>query len=221
MYIADAWNNRICKVSSTGVITTIAGTGVAGFSGDGGHASAAQLSKPTDVAIDAAGNVYISDQQNDCVRKINAAGIISTYAGMGGMAGYSGDGGQATVASINYCEYIQLYDGNLYLGDKLNNVIRQVNTSGIITTFAGNGIGGYSDDGGPATSAEFYYPEAITFDICGNMYISDWYNNRIRKIPSLTTSSEQGCNSSQGIEDFTNGNNIAIYPNPSAGIIKI
>lgn len=325
LYIADALNHRIRKINTSGIITTIAGTGAAGFSGDGAVASLAQLNRPTDIAIDVMGNLYISDELNSCVRKINTTGIISTYAGMGGMsgnsgdggaatsamiqrpntisidgagniyfsdylsnvvrkvntsgtitrvagnasmgysgdggqataasfyypcktvvdnagnlyiadeynlvvrkvntagiistvagnhtAGFSGDGGAATAASINYAEYIQVdHLGNLYIADKVNNRIRKVNTAGIISTIVGTGTQGYTGDGGPAISAEIYEPEAITFDVYGNMYFSDIFNYAYRKVTNVTAGIDQTKNTIEG---------LTIYPNPSAGILTI
>src|ERR1700741_118902 len=134
MYIADALNHRIRKINTNGIITTIAGTGVTGYSGDGGAATAAQLSRQTDIAIDATGNMYISDEFNHCIRKIDTLGIISTFAGTGGVAGYSGDGGAATAAQIYNPNTISIdVNGNIYISDYTSEVIRKVNTSGIIT----------------------------------------------------------------------------------------
>ncbi len=185
IYIADTGNNRIRKVTaSTGIITTVAGNGASGYSGDGGQATSASLYYPYSVAFDAAGNLYIADEQNHRIRKVTAStGVITTVAG-NGTAGYSGDGGQATSAELNFRWGLALDSaGNLYIADCMNNRIRKVTAStGIITTMAGNGTAGYSGDGGQATSAELYYPAGLALDSAGNLYIADDTNNRIRRV---------------------------------------
>ncbi len=181
-YFADLANNRIRKVNSTGIISTVVGNGVANYSGDGGQGTAAEISQPSDVKIDAAGNLYIVDNGNMRIRKVNTAGIISTLAGTV-YAGYTGDGGPATSAELNGPIGIA-FDaaGNMYIGDSYNSVIREINTSGIISTFAGIGRQGFSGDGGPATAAEFGDPGYLSIDASGNLYISDMLNKRIREI---------------------------------------
>jgi len=182
LYIADQWNHRIRKITPAEIITTVAGTGTSGYSGDGGSATLARLYNPVGVAIDSSGNLYIGDGSNGRVRKISPSGIITTVAG-NGIWGYSGDGGSATSAQLNYPTGVVIdSSGNLYIADTYNNRIRRVDTSGIITTVAGNGIAGYSGDGGSATSAQFYYPFGVATDSSGNLYIGDYYNHRIRKI---------------------------------------
>ena len=183
MYIVDESNSRIRKVNTSGVITTIAGTASYGFNGDNGPATAATLYTPAGMSIDAAGNLIIADEDNFCIRKINTAGIITTIAGMGGSAGFTGDGGQATAAKL-IRPYAAQYDaaGNLYITDTQNNRIRKVNTSGIITTIAGNGTAGFAGDNGQATAAELNGPDALAFDPAGNLYIADVANIRIRMV---------------------------------------
>ncbi len=192
IYIADVNNDRIRKVNSAGIISTIAGNGFGspgsgGFSGDGGPATAAELFYPVCIAIDNAGNIYIGEGANDRIRLVNTAGIISTIAG-NGTYGFSGDGGPATAAELNYPNAMSVdTTGNIYFADINNNRIRMINTSGIISTIAGNGYGspnsgGFSGDGGPATAAEFYSPDGVSLDGAGNIYIADNNNNRIRKI---------------------------------------
>jgi sugar lactone lactonase YvrE len=183
LYIADELNSRIRKVTVAGIITTIAGTGTAGYSGDGGQATAAQLHQSNGVAVDAFGNLYLADEGNQCIRKVNTAGIISTIAGGIGTGGYSGDGGAATAAELHQPSGVAVdAAGNMYIADELNSRIRKVNTAGIISTVAGNGTGGYSGDGGAATAAELYYPTGVALDGSGNMYIVDYFNMRIRKV---------------------------------------
>ncbi len=182
-YIADKGNNRIRMISAAGVITTIAGDGTASFSGDGGSAAAAEINAPTGVAVDAAGNIYIADCGNQCVRKINTSGIISTIAGTSGSGGYFGDGGPATAAHLFGPTEIAIdAAGNLYIADAHNHCIRKVNTSGIITRYAGAAIGGYSGDGGPATIAMLNSPTGVFADASGNIFIADELNSRIRKV---------------------------------------
>jgi len=155
MYIADTYNNRVRKVTTGGTISTIAGTGLPGFSGDGGAATNAMLNEPRSVAVDSHGNVFVADTVNDRVRKITPGGVISTYAG-GGVS--LGDGGPATMAQLQFGPFngsvaLDKYD-NLYIADAFHFRVRKVTASnGIINTVAGNGVGGYSGDGGPATSA--------------------------------------------------------------------
>ena len=182
VYISDGGTDRVRKVNTSGIITTIAGTGVMGYSGDGGPATLAKLSGPVGVAVDAAGNVYIAETWNRRIRKINSSGVITTIAGNGNL-GYSGDGGLATLAELNYPTGVAVDTaGNIYIGDQGNNCIRKVNTGGIITTIAGSGPGGYSGDGGPATLALLSTPAGVAVDAAGNVFIGDLGNQRIRKI---------------------------------------
>ena len=181
IYVADEAANCIRKINSTGIISTIAGTGVAGFSGDGGPATAAQLNNPYDVGVDAAGNIYIADYGNNRVRKINTAGIICTCAGTGSTT-YSGECGPATIASFAGPASIKVDGaGNIYININANRVSK-INTSGIMNAFAGNGITGYTGDGGPATAAKLYNPVGIALDASGNAYIIDQLNHYIRKV---------------------------------------
>ena len=184
VYIADYGNHKIRMVSSTGIITTIAGTGTVGNSGDGGAATSAQLYYPTGVSVDISGNVYIADQYNHKIRKVTSAGIITTLAGTG-TAGYNGDGNAATSAQLNYPMAVSVdVSGNVYIAEGGNNKIRMVTSSGIITTIAGTGTIGSSGDGGAATSAQLNGPAGVSVDISGNVYIADGNNNKIRKVTS-------------------------------------
>ncbi len=182
LYITDFSNSRIRKVNTLGIISTFAGTGIAGFSGDGGLASVAELQYPMSITIDVTGNLYIADHANFRIRKINTSGIITTIAGTG-TAGYSGDGGQATSAKIN-SSYGLTVDavGNIYIADTHNHRIRQVNTLGVISTLAGTGNAGYNGDNIPATSSELYSPAKVAADAMGNVYIADNGNSLIRKV---------------------------------------
>ncbi len=182
IYVADLYNNRVRKISTTGIISTFAGNGSTTFSGDGGPATAASLFHPIGLAMDGAGNIYISDYDHYRIRKVTPSGIISTYAG-NGTPGATGDGGPATAAQFNRVWGIKMDgSGNLYLADQVNNLLRKVSPSGIITTVAGTGAAGYSGDGGPATAAVLNHVSDIDFDGLGNIYIADQLNHAIRKI---------------------------------------
>jgi sugar lactone lactonase YvrE len=182
VYVADYQNGRIRKVSSDGSISTAAGTGVIGYSGDGGPAASAQISMPTTVTVDAAGNIYIPDYGNSRIRKVTPTGIISTIAGIG-TSGFSGDGGPATSAKLNFPTNVAVDSaGNVYIADYSNHRIRKITTAGLIGTIAGTGTSGFSGDGGPATAAKLYYPAGMAVDSTGNLYIADSNNSRIRKI---------------------------------------
>ncbi len=185
LYISDNGNRRVRKVSPAygGIITTVAGNGTAGFSGDGGEAVDAQIDGVVDIAIDPKGNVFLSDQGNHRIRKVSPDGIITTFAGTG-TPGFNGDNIPATIAKLNIPEGICVDgNGNLYISDVGNNRIRRVDTSGLITTIVGNGSAGYSSDGVNGTSAALSYPSCVRVDNSGLLLFSD--NNRIRKIGSL------------------------------------
>jgi uncharacterized protein (TIGR03437 family) len=180
LYIADTQNHRVRKVTG-GNISTVAGSGTAGFGGDGGAAGSAQLNSPFGVAVDAAGNLYIAEFGNNRVRKVTTAGTISTLAG-NGVSGYGGDNGQATSALLNGPQAVAVdAAGNVYIADTANNRVRKVATSGVITTAAGNGLAGYSGDGAAALSAQVGNPTALAVDSIGNVYIADG-SARVRKL---------------------------------------
>jgi sugar lactone lactonase YvrE len=169
MIVADRGNNRIRKIDRSGIITTIAGTGEAGNSGDGGPALLAELNLPSALSRDISGNLYFSDRGNNSVRKIDTFGTISTIAG-NGTAGYNGDGIPATMAELNQPIGVSVdVAGDLFIGDSDNHRVRKVHTSGIITTFAGNGLPGFGGDGGFATNAEVGRPLGLL--IVGNQLL--------------------------------------------------
>src|SRR6185312_3343533 len=182
-------------------IQTVAGNGLSGFGGDGVQATATSLYYPAGVAFDATGNMYISDNFNNRIRKVDAAGVITTIAG-NGSNGFVGDGGQATAAEVNYPVGITFDNaGNLYIADRYNYRIRKISTSGVITTVAGNGTGAYSGDGGQATAASLWQPYSVAVDNVGNIYIADSQNNRIRKVDAsgiITTVAGNGTAGSTG-----------------------
>lgn len=183
LYLADSHNNRIREVHN-GVITTIAGTGTAGYGGDGGTATSAQLDLPLAVAVDAAGNLYIADTNNQRIRKV-INGVITTIAG-NGEQGYAGDGGAATSAEIDTPSGIAVdASGNLYIADSHNQRVREIG-NGIISTLAGSGAvtfsGSYSGDGGSAALASLARPTGVAVDAAGNIYIADTNNHRLRKV---------------------------------------
>jgi uncharacterized protein (TIGR03437 family) len=191
LYIADYGNNRVRRVSNA-VITTVAGNGTPGFSGDSGPATSAQLANPEGVAVDSAANLYIADTSNSRIRKVSN-GVIATVAG-NGTVGFSGDNGPPTSAQLANPWGVAVDSAaNLYIADYGNNRIRKV-SNGTITTVAGNGTRGFSGDNGPATSAQFYDPGGLAVDSAGNLYIADYGNNRIRKVSNglITTAAGGG-----------------------------
>jgi sugar lactone lactonase YvrE len=197
VFIADYDNNRVRKVTPFGLITTVAGTGSPGFSGDEGPAIAAKLFKPYGLAVDSGGNLFIADSYNQRVRKVSPAGVISTFAGNGRNA-FAGDGGPATQAQF-YPFGIGLNSaGNLYIADWSNNRIRRVTPAGVITTVAGSATKGFFGDGGPATAARLSGPYDVTVDGSGNLYIADTGNNRIRKVTSAGVISTVAGNNTNG-----------------------
>jgi len=192
LYIADSLNCRIRKVASGGNISTLAGNGTLSYSGDGSAANKAQLNTPQGVAADAAGNLYLSDTLNNVVRKVSPNGIISNYAGNGGV-GSSGDGGAATSAQLNGPQGLAVdASGNLFIADTLNAKVRKVSASGVISTVAGSGTPGYGGDGAAATSAQLNLPIGVAVDGNNNLYIADFGNSRVRKVSANNISTVAG-----------------------------
>ncbi|GAA3290078.1 RICIN domain-containing protein [Streptomyces cinereospinus] len=182
LYIADNNNHRIRKVTSDGKISTVAGTGAAGFGGDGGAAVSAQLNGPCGVAVDGAGDLYVADADNHRVRKVTADGTISTVAGTG-TEGFGGDDGPAASARLNFPLGVAVDStGTLYVSDHNNHRIRQITADGTISTVAGTGTEGFGGDDGPAASARLNYPLGLAVDCVGSLCIADYVNNRVRKV---------------------------------------
>jgi streptogramin lyase len=208
LYVADSMNNRIRKIAAgTGMITTIAGGSSSGFSGDNGPASAALLNSPLAVAVDDAGNVFIADQNNFRIRRINAAtGTITTVAGSGAI-GFGGDGGLATATAVRISQVTGIAVdrfGNLFLADRANQRIRKVDlATGIITTFAGIGSQGFTGDGSAATGARLSNPTDVAVDSLGNVFIADSGNSRIRRVDKntqfISTVAGGGASTTEGV----------------------
>ena len=207
LYVADYYGNRIRKIDTSGMISTVAGNGYSGYEGDGGAATEARIHYPTDVHIAPNGDILIADTYNNRIRRVDAGGIITTIAGNGTSEtdyGFSGDGGPATAARLHFpCGVVADKQGNVFFSDQHNHRIRKIDPSGIITTIAGNGNGGYGSNGSvgtdgdniPAIQAKLYFPTDITIDSAGNLIVADYQNNRVRKInPNgiITTVAGQG-----------------------------
>jgi uncharacterized protein (TIGR03437 family) len=204
LYIADDGHHRIRKVDPSGMITTVAGNGSIDYSGDGGQAISASLWRPSAVAVDGGGNLYIADTQNSRVRKVDAHGVISTLAGNGAIA-YLGDGGPAKDASLFYPMGVAVDGaGNVYIADQNAYVVRKVDSKGIISTVAGNGDFGFAGDGGLAAKAELSGPYGVAADQSGNLYIADFGNHRVRKVDTtgaITTVAGEGGSGASSIGD--------------------
>lgn len=190
LYIGDSGNNRVRKVTPDGVISTIAGTGGRGFSGDGGPATSAQLDSPADLAMDEAGNLYIADVGNFRIRRVTPNGTITTVAGSG-LMGDSGDGGPATSAKMGFISGLAAdAQGNFFISDFEASRVRKITSDGIISTVAGTGASGFDGDDGPGVSSRLNSPGGLSADADGNLYIADGNNQRIRKLDAngiLTT----------------------------------
>ncbi len=213
VYIADEANKRVRMVNTSGIISTFAGIGVQSYSGDGGPATAAEIGQVTGLITDANNNLYIADQTNNRIRMVNTSGIITTIAG-NGVASYSGDGGDATAAEINNPGTVAIdKSGILYIGDWYNQRTRMINTSGIISTLAGNGVQSYSGDGGPATDAELNQPYGVSCDNMGKVFIADLRNFRIRYVTVPITTEVQN--------EIYPTTGISLYPNPNNGEFTI
>lgn len=190
VFIADKTNNRIRKVSKTGMITTVAGTGTAGYTGDGAAATLATLSAPSGVARDNnTGNLYIADFGNNVVRQVTPTGVITTIAGQGPTGvGYTGDNGPATASKLDAPVDVAVNpNSDIFIVDQSNFCIRKIDgVSGVITTYAGTGSGGFNFDNVIATTAQLNIPTNVCSDKFGNIYIVDQNNYRVRKVDATT-----------------------------------
>jgi large repetitive protein len=193
LFLADASNNRVRRVdAATGLISTIAGNGIAGYSGDGGPATAAKINNPGGLVLDGAGNLYFVDSNNFAIRRVDAvSGIITTVAGTPGVSGYSGNGGPATSATLSFSDGTGglAFDTawNLYIADTGNSAIREVNAAtGYISTVVGTGVPGYNGDNILATGAQLSGPANISIGSDGSLYIADLSNQRVRKVTAAT-----------------------------------
>lgn len=218
MYISAEWMYSIKRVDmSTGIISTYAGTGANGFFGDNGAATNAQLSRVMGICTDKVGNLYIGDWDNGRIRKVDySTGIITTIAGNGSL-GYSGDGVLATNTRLNKTSGICIDScGNLFFSDEYNDRVRRIDAATkIISTVAGNGIAGFSGDGGLAVNAKLDHPTGVCIDHRGNLYIGDWRNHRIRKVANVSS-----CYGNVGVNELESGN-CTIYPNPTYDLLHI
>ncbi len=204
LYIADAGNHVIRKIDTFGVITTVAGNGTAGYSGDGLPAVTAELDSPVAVAVDGGGSLYVADRNNNVIRLVDVTHTIYTIAGSG-TQGYSGDGGLAISASLYFPTGVAVDTGlNVYIADSYNNVVRMVTNLGYISTLAGNGTPGFGGDLGAANGANLYHPSGVTTDTFGNVYIADADNQRVRKVYNYYT---------VGVNNI-NATALSVYPNP-------
>ena len=206
IYIADLPYSVIREINTAGIITTLAGTGINGYTGDNGPATAAEI-QPFGLGIDADGNIYSAEYHNNCIRKIDTLGIITTIAGSA-TAGYTGDGSSASAAEFFHPAAVKadIY-GNIYIADGDNHVVRVINPTGIISTIAGDHTNGDSGDGDLATSAQLSFATDVLVNNTGDVYIVDVGNNNIRYIRSTVA---------VNIVDNPK-QNISMYPNPSNG----
>jgi len=214
LFIADYANNRIRKVNNSGIVTTVAGNGINGFTADGVAATSAAINSVWGVCTDAIGNLYFNDSLNTMLRKVSTAGILTTVAG-NGLAGPAGDNGPATTAALVVIRVAIDKAGNIYTSGYLDNDIRKIDVSGIIHTVAGTGIAGFSGDGSSATMSQISDSYGITLDSCGNLYFADKNNNRIRKVAfnPLCLDNLEVDNVKEGV--------LSIYPNPAHQLLCI
>jgi sugar lactone lactonase YvrE len=208
IYVADTYNNAIRKITPTGLVSTFAGSGTTG-SGDG-QGTDASFNHPTGIVLDASGNVYIGDTENNEIRKITPGGLVSTFAG----ATATGDiDGQGTTARFNWPQGLAIDDsGNVYVADALNNKIRKITPGGLVCTLAGSSAQGSTD--GIGSQASFYWPNGIAFDASGNLYVADTWNNEIRKITI------GGSSKTATVNDIKTST-ISVFPNPAKDVLNV
>lgn len=200
IYVADVANNRICKITQGGVVTTLAGNGRPGYAN--GTGTSASFYYPRGVAIDATGNVYVADQIFGLIRKITSSGVVNTLAGSGAQGNINGTG---TAASFSNPYGVAMdAAGNVYVADQINNLIRKITPAGVVSTFAGSGAQGHAN--GTGTAASFNYPIGVATDAAGNLYVADWGNNLIRKITSAGVVSTFA---GSGVQGHANGTGAA------------
>jgi sugar lactone lactonase YvrE len=213
--VADYGNHRIRKIDPSGLISTIAGMGEFGFSGDNGSANVAQLNFPQGVAIDRTGNVYIADTNNHRIRRVETSGRITTFAGIG-TAGFAGDGDFAALSQLNQPTSVRINSvGEIFIADSGNHRIRKIDASGIIRTVAGSGNSGFAGDNSLAINALLNYPRGISFDRDGNVYFADSNNHRIRKVDLNNKISTLAGNGSAGFAGDGNTALSVLFNNPS------
>ncbi len=197
VYIADAGNNRIRKMTPGGVVSTFAGTGTAGSANGAGNV--AQFSSPGGVAVDAAGNVYVADNNNHSIRKITSGGVVSTLAGS---SPYGYANGPGSTAKFYYPSGVAVdAGGNVYVADQYNHSIRKITSAGVVTTLAGTGTAGTGNGAGNAS--QFYYPIGVAVDAGGNVYVSEQYGHKVRKVTSGGTVSDFAGSGTAGYADGT------------------
>ncbi|MBC7543560.1 MAG: hypothetical protein H7338_12605 [Candidatus Sericytochromatia bacterium] len=197
-YVADTLNHRIRRIAPNGMITTVAGNGQAGADGDGGSATSAAIGNPFDVAVDGSGNLFFTDPTHHLVRKVATNGTISTVAGNGSLGTPTAGAGATSVGLRSPYGIAVDGAGALYIGDAGNHRIYKVATTGTIDVFAGSGSSGYAGDGGAATAASLSWPQGLTIDAAGAIYVVDWGNRRVRKITSTGTISTVAGNGTSG-----------------------
>jgi sugar lactone lactonase YvrE len=216
VYVSDQFAHRIRKITPAGIISTFAGTGISGFSGDGGLAQFATISYPRGMVFDAAGSLIFLDSGNQRIRKIDPSGIISTIAGTGNI-GYSGDGGPALSADLNTPYGLTLdIAGNMFFTDLGNSAVRKIDTTGTITTVAGDGVFGYSGDGGPAIFAMLSDARGLSLDFRGNLYIADTSNHVVRIVDTNGIINTYAGNGVQGFSGDGGPATLAKVGNPRA-----
>ena len=220
IYVAELNDHRVRKIDTSGIISTYAGNGTGGYSGDGGMATNAQLALPIAIIVDSSGNLYIAQDAYSVIRKVDILGIITTIAGVG-VSAWGSDGIPATASAIDEPNGVAVDDfGNIYISDNKTYRIRKVNNAGIISTVAGNGSSGFSGDNSPATAAQIYGSAGIAVDQIGNMYFCDGGNESIRKVNTSGVISTVAGGGTMGLGDGGPAKNCELYSPISIAIDK-